>query len=155
MPDTSAGDESGGGRALGFRRTVSIIWPVVVLPVAIIGGLVVAQYAPDSVESFYTDQAVPFLIAFWIGSGFTMTWRLVGESMVADKTPPGIVAAVGIISAVIFLSMLGGVRLLWEDPWLFGVAVAPGFAMGRPLLDWALRLLRRRPQPAPSPERSD
>jgi len=148
LPDISSGDESGGGRALGFRRTARIVWPLWVLPAVVIGGLVAAQYAPDSVESFYTDKALPFLIAYWIGLGFTTTWRLVGESMAADNASPGIVAAVGILSALVLLSMLGGVKLLWEDPWLFGVAVAPGFAMARPLLGW---VLRRRPQPAPRP----
>ena len=131
-----------------FRRTVSLFWPLWLMPVVIGGGLVLSvQYAPDSIESFYTDTALPFLIASWIGLGFTTTWRLVRESALRENASPAIIAAVGILSAFILWSMLG-FNVLWEDPWIFGVAIAPGFALARPLFErW---LLRRAGQPTTS-----
>lgn len=119
---------------LDIRTRVRLILPLCALPILIIGGLAVTQYGPDSVESFYADTALPFLITYWIGLGFTNTWRLVREAARKDRTPPGVIAAVGVLSALTLLYMLGGVSALWEDPWLFGVAVAPGFALGTPLL---------------------
>jgi len=114
--------------------------PLWVLPAVIFLGLFVANSAPDAVESFYVDTVLPFLIACWIGFGFTEGWRHVRESMRLEGAPGGVVAATGVLSALVLLSMLGGVSLLWEDAWLFGVAVAPGFAMARPLLErWVLR----------------
>jgi hypothetical protein len=156
----SGPDDSGdGGRSLGFLRVASIVWPLWVAPIVIIGGLILAQYAPDWFESFYTDKALPFLITYWIGLGFTTTWRLLRESARAQNTPAGVVAAVGVLSALVLVYMLGGVRVLWEDPWIFGVAVAPGFALARPFL--ARLVVGHRSEPAasagasPSPERSD
>lgn len=113
--------------------------PLWVLPVVIFAGLFLANSAGGGIESFYADTALPFLIACWIGFGFTEAWRHVRESMHLEGAPAGLVAATGVLSALVLLSMLGGVSLLWEDPWLFGVAVAPGFAMARPLLErWVL-----------------
>jgi hypothetical protein len=127
-----------------FQRALGLFFsPLWVMPVLVIGGLVVASYAPGPIESFYTDTALPFLLSCWIGLGFTYVWRHVRESMLRDDSPPGVAAGVGILSALILLSMLGGIGLLWEDPWLFGVAVAPGFAMARPLLQ---RWMPGRPQ---------
>jgi hypothetical protein len=114
--------------------------PLWVMPVIIFLGLFLANSAPDGVESFYVDTVLPFLIACWIGFGFSEAWRHVRESMRLERTPVGVVAATGILSALVLLSMLGGISLLWEDPWMFGVAVAPGFAMARPALErWVLR----------------
>ncbi len=140
MSNTAPNGDAG-GTGPGFRRTVSIVWPLWLAPVVILGGLVLAvEYAPDSIESFYTDTAMPFLITYWIGLGFTTAWRLARESALRDNTPPGVVAAVGILSAVVLLYMLGGISVLWEDPWIFGVAVAPGFALARPFFErWLLR----------------
>ena len=109
--------------------------PLYVLPIAIFGGLFLAvEYAPHGVEDFYVDRALPFLIAVWIGAGFTFAWQVVRESMLREKASPWMVAAVGIGSALLLLSMFDGISLLWEDPWLFGVAIWPGLAMARPLL---------------------
>ena len=109
------------------------------MPIVVFGGLAASVYAPDPTESFYVDKALPFLITFWIGLGFTYTWRYVRDSAQGQPLPAATVAAVGVLSALILLSMLGGIGLLWDDPWLFGVAVAPGFAMARPLFErWLL-----------------
>jgi hypothetical protein len=154
---TGSDDKSGREQGLGFLRTASIVYPLWLFPIVVIGGLIAVQYAPDSIESFYADDALPWLVTYWIGMGFTTTWRLMGESARAQGTPAGIVAAVGVLSALVLLSMLGGIRVLWEEPWIFGVAVAPGFALARPLVGrW---LSGRRPQPAaasgPRPEPLD
>ena len=118
-------------------RALNPLW---VLPAVIILGLFLAQSAPDGIDSFYTGTALPFLITCWIGAGFTEAWRHVRDSMRVEGAPAGVIAATGVLSALVLLSMLGGVRLLWEDPWLFGVAVWPGFLMARPALErWVLR----------------
>ena len=119
--------------------SIFFFWPLWVMPVVVLGGQVAATNAPGPIESFYVDKALPFLITFWIGLGFTLTWRYISEPMRQQNVPPGILAAVGVLSALVLLSMLGGIRLLWEDPWLFGVGGAPGFAMARPLVErWLL-----------------
>ncbi len=120
--------------------SIFVFWPLWAMPVVVLGGLVAAiAYAPDTIESFYVDKALPFLITTWIGLGFTLTWRYITEPMRQQNVPPGIVAGVGVLSALVLLSMLGGIKLFWEDPWMFGVAVAPGFAMARPLFErWLL-----------------
>jgi hypothetical protein len=132
-----------GGRAVEGWSVRSLLGrvfnPLLVLPAVIFLGLFLANSAPDGIESFYADAILPFLIACWIGFGFTEAWRHVRESMRLEGAPAGVVAATGILSALVLLSMLGGVSLLWEDPWLFGVAVAPGFAMARPAFErWVL-----------------
>jgi hypothetical protein len=132
------GDSAPEGR---FVRSLlgRVFNPLWVLPAVIFLGLFLANSGPDGIESFYVDTALPFLIACWIGFGFTEAWRRVRESARLEGTPVGVVAATGILSALVLLSMLGGVSLLWEDPWMFGVAVAPGFAMARPALErWVL-----------------
>ena len=127
---------SEGSQASPPRGALRAALPLYVLPIAIFGGLFLAvEYAPDGVEDFYVEKALPFLIAVWIGAGFTFTWGVVRESMLRDKAPPWMMAAVGLLSALVLLSMLDGWTLLWEDPWLFGVAVSPGFAMARPLIE--------------------
>ncbi|HXG37054.1 MAG TPA: hypothetical protein VNL15_08805 [Dehalococcoidia bacterium] len=111
--------------------SVYILW---IMPVVIIGGIFLSVYGPHWLESFYLDTAMPFLITFWIGAGFAFTWRIVRQSMHQSNAPLGLVAAVGVLSALVLLSMLGGISILWEDPWLFGIAVVPGFEMALPLL---------------------
>jgi len=113
---------------------VLFFWPLWAMPVVVLGGLVLATYAPDPIESFYIDAGLPFLITFWIGLGFSYTWRYIRLSMPRESFTPAMIAAVGILSALVILSMLGGISVLWEDPWLFGVAVAPGFSLARPLV---------------------
>jgi hypothetical protein len=117
-----------------------VLNPLWVLPVVVILGLFLAESGPDAIGSFYTNTALPFLITCWIGFGFTEVWRRLREAARMEGTSQGVVAATGVLSALVLLSMLGGVRLLWEDPWLFGVAVAPGFSLAGPVLRrWLLR----------------
>jgi hypothetical protein len=105
------------------------------MPVVVIGSLVLAVgFAPDGVEDFYTDYAFPFLVSVWIGMGFIFAWDAVAHPLHADDAPPLLVGAVGVLGALVILSMLGGIRVLWEDPWIFGVAVAPGLRLALPLL---------------------
>jgi hypothetical protein len=130
----AAEDGTRAGGDLGFRRTASIVWPLLATPVAVIAGIVAVQYTSDTVESFYADDALPWIITYWIGLGFTTTWRLLSESARARNAPRGVIAAVGVLSAFVLLSMLGGVSVFWDDPWIFGVAIAPGLALARPLV---------------------
>lgn len=111
------------------RARLRIFAPVYVLAVAVVGGLVGAIQIGGSIEDFYVDRALPWLITAWIGAGFTSTWDMLAASAEASRAPRGVVAATGVLSAVVLLSMLGGISVLWEDPWIFGVAVWPGFRM--------------------------
>ena len=116
------------------------------MPLVVIGSLVLAVgFAPDGVEEFYTDYGFPFLVSVWIGMGFTYAWNVVAHPLRADEASPLVLGAVGVLGALVILSMLGGIRVLWEDPWIFGVAVAPGLRLGLPLLtDGLERTLGRR-----------
>ena len=118
-----------------------VLNPLWVLPAVIILGLFLAESAPDGIESFYVEKALPFLTMCWIGAGFTFAWRHVRESMSLGGASQGVAAATGILGALVLLSMLGGINVLWEDPWLFGVAVWPGFSMAWPALQ--RRVLRK------------
>jgi hypothetical protein len=106
----------------------------ILLPVAVIGGYVLAAAAGGFVEDAWEDFVGPFLITYWIGFGFTMTWDIVEESMHAERLPPLSMAIVGVLGALILLSMLGGVDALIDDPWLLGVAIAPGLRLAGPWL---------------------
>ena len=139
-------DGLGSGGSLG-NLLLRVLNPLWVLPAVIITGLFLTESAPDGIESFYMGTALPFLITCWIGAGFTSTWRRVRESMRLEGAPQGVIAATGVLSALVLLSMLGGVRLLWEDPWLFGVAVWPGFSMAGPALQRWLQGRSTRPAP--------
>ena len=70
--------------------------------------------------------------------GFTYAWDTVAHPLRSGAASPLVVAAVGVLGALVILSMLGGIRVLWEDPWIFGVAVAPGLRLGAPLLSRGL-----------------
>ena len=52
------------------------------------------------------------------------------HSLHADKASPNTVALTGLAVAVFMLMMLGGPAVLFENPWLFGVVVAPGIEPG-------------------------
>ncbi len=118
-----------------FRAALDTAVPLWVFPIVIFGGIILSERAPASLRDFYIETALPFLITVWIGAGFTFAWGVVRESMLREKAPRGMMAAVGILSALTLLSMLGGVSLMWEDPWLFGVAVWPGLNMARGLIE--------------------
>jgi hypothetical protein len=72
-----------------------------------------------------------FLITYWIGLGFTNAWDLLKDSV--HGASPTVIAITGALSALIILGMLGGPAVVVEDPWLFGVAVAPGLQLA---LSW-------------------
>ena len=104
----------------------------ILLPVAVIGGYVLTAEAGGFVEDAWEDYGGPFLITYWIGLGFTNMWYVVRESV--KDARPGVVA--GTVAAVLFVLLvpLGGIAALWEDPWLFGVLIAPGFDLILPYL---------------------
>jgi hypothetical protein len=103
------------------------------MPVIILGSVFLAAgssgFLPDLLGG-----ALPFMITFWIGSGFAFAWGTVRASMVADRAAPGVAAAVGILGALVMLSMIG-LKTVWEDPWIFGVAIWPGFVLAKPWLE--------------------
>jgi hypothetical protein len=113
-----------------IRRAVQAI----LLPVIVLGGDILLSGAGGFVEDAWEDFAGPFLITYWIGFGFTMAWDIVTESMRAEAASPTVVALTGLLSAVVILMMLGGPATLIEDPWLFGVAIAPGLRLAGPWL---------------------
>ncbi len=118
-----------------FGGVLDTAVPLWVFPIVIFGGIILSERAPAAARDFFMATALPFLITVWIGAGFTFAWRVVRESMLREKAPSGMMAAVGILSALTLLSMLGGISLIWEDPWLFGVAVWPGLNMARGLIE--------------------
>ena len=102
----------------------------ILVPVAVFGGYFLTSEAGGVLADAWDDFLGPFLITYWIGLGFTNMWYVVRES-VKDATP-GVVA--GTTAAVLFVLLfpLGGITTLWEDPWLFGVLVAPGLELVLP-----------------------
>ncbi|HEU0073926.1 MAG TPA: hypothetical protein VFS30_07925 [Dehalococcoidia bacterium] len=106
----------------------------ILLPVIVLGGYVLLGGAGGFVEDVWEDFAGPFLITYWIGFGFTMAWDIVTESMRTEAASPTVVGLTGLLSAVVILMMLGGPGALIEDPWLFGVAIAPGLRLAEPWL---------------------
>jgi RsiW-degrading membrane proteinase PrsW (M82 family) len=104
------------------------------MPFIVVGGFLLAYQLPDTLESLYDSFVGPFLFTYWIGLGFTSMWDTIRHQMLEQKFTPGMVAAVGALGALLTLSQLG-FDSLWHDPWLFGVAVAPGFAMLHPWLE--------------------
>lgn len=121
-------------------------WPLVILPAVVVGSIFVMPYFPDFVSDLYDDFGFEFLLSVWLGQGFAFTWSYLRASMHAEKFPPAMVAATGVLSGLVLLSMVG-FETLWEDPWLFGVAVVPGFQLARPYL---MSMLSGREQAAAS-----
>jgi hypothetical protein len=101
----------------------------IALPVVVLGGYVFLGGAGGFVEDAWEDAVGPFLITYWIGFGFTMAWDVVTESMHTEGASPTVVALTGGLTALVILMMLGGPGALIEDPWLFGVAIAPGLRL--------------------------
>jgi len=108
-----------------IRRYVELIGT----PAVIIGGYILFGSSGFFADA-WDDFAGPFLIAYWIGLGFTNTWDIVKESM--HGAPPLMLAFVGVAGGLILLGMLGGPEVLLTDPWLFGVAIAPGLQLALP-----------------------
>ena len=75
-----------------------------------------------------------FLFTYWIGLGFVITWEVVRHSLHSEKASPRTVALTGLAVVVFMLMMLGGPAVLFDDPWLFGVAIAPGIELAMPWL---------------------
>jgi hypothetical protein len=113
----------------------------VLVPVAVLGG-----YILSSMTGFISDAwdrfLGPFLITYWIGLGFTNMWQVTKASMKGFS--PGMAVATVAVIIFVLLGMLGGIQALIDDPWLFGVVIAPG-------LDLVLPYLRRRRETADSP----
>jgi RsiW-degrading membrane proteinase PrsW (M82 family) len=104
------------------------------MPFIVVGGFFLAYELGDPIESAYDGFVGPFLFTYWIGLGFTSVWDTIKQQMLEHRFTPGMMAAVGALGGLIILSQLG-FDTLWHDPWLFGVAVAPGFALLRPWLE--------------------
>lgn len=106
-----------------IRRYVELIGT----PVVVIGGYVLFSTSTGFLSDAWDNFVGPFLITYWIGLGFILTWDIVKESM--HGAPPGVAAFVGIVGGLILLGMLGGPQALIDDPWLFGAAIAPGLQL--------------------------
>jgi len=106
----------------------------ILVPAVLIGGYLFFS----SRDGFFADAwdgfVGPFLFTYWIGLGFVITWEVVRHSLHTDKASPRTVALTSLVVAVFMLMMLGGPAVLFEDPWLFGVAIAPGIELGLPWL---------------------
>jgi hypothetical protein len=102
----------------------------IALPVIVIGGFVLAGGSNGFFSDAWEEFLGPFLITYWIGLGFTNAWDLLKDSM--HGVSPTVIAVTGALSALLILGMLGGPAILIEDPWLFGVAVAPGLQLALP-----------------------
>lgn len=109
-----------------------IFAPVYVLAAVVAGGFLLSVKLGGSVERLYVDRVLPWLITTWIGAGFSCTWELVAKSADVSRAPKGVVALTGVLGAMVLFAMLGGVRALRDDPWLFGMAIWPGLRLATP-----------------------
>ena len=107
--------------------------PVYLFPFIIGAGIYLSVEGPDWFGDFFLDHALPWLFPMWIGAGFSFAWDVLSESASQPGTSKGVVAATGILSAVVIAWMLGFGTLL-EDPSLLGVAVFPGLRLAEPWL---------------------
>jgi hypothetical protein len=113
-------------------------WPLYLMPPLLAGLTIGAFLVGGFVLDLYEDFGFPFLITLWMGMGFGFAWDSVRYSMHAERMPPIVVAGTGILGALVLLSMIG-IDSLWEEPWLFGIAVWPGIQMARPFLGQVLK----------------
>lgn len=127
-----------------FRTRLRIFGPVWVMPPLVGGALVLAVETGGTFESLYVERMLPWLLTAWIGAGFTSAWETLRESARLQGTPPLVVAATAVLSALFILSQLGGVPVLWEDPWIFGAAIWPGIRLAGPLVFGATGIRRPR-----------
>jgi hypothetical protein len=109
-----------------IRRYVELIGT----PAVVIGGYVLFSGSHGLLADAWDGFIGPFLITFWIGLGFTTTWDVVRQELHGSSPKTLAIAGVGI--GLFMLMMLGGPRVLLDDPWLFGAAVAPGFELALP-----------------------
>ena len=106
----------------------------ILVPAVLIGGYLFFSPRAGFFADAWDGFVGPFLFTYWVGLGFVITWEVVRHSLHADKASPRTIALTGIAVAVFLLMMLGGPAVLLEDPWLFGVAVAPGVDLAMPWL---------------------
>jgi hypothetical protein len=106
----------------------------ILVPAVLIGGYIFFSSRDGILADVWDDFVGPFLFTYWVGLGFVITWDVVRHSLNADRASPRTVALTGIAVAVFMLMMLGGPSGLFEDPWLFGVAIAPGIELAMPWL---------------------
>lgn len=106
----------------------------VLIPAALIGGYVFFSSREGFFADAWEDFVGPFLVTYWIGLGFVVTWEVLRQSLHKDKASPRAIALWGIGLGLFMLMMLGGPAVLIRDPWLFGVAVAPGIELALPWL---------------------
>ena len=109
-----------------IRRYVEIIGT----PILVIGGYILLSGSSGFVSDAWDDFVGPFLITYWIGLGFVTTWDVVRQSL--HGASPTVAAVTGIAVALVILMELGGPQALIDDPWLFGVAIAPGLELALP-----------------------
>ena len=105
----------------------------------ITAGFMVAEYVPGHLSDVYVETVGPFLGGMWISLVFRGWWRRNQEQVLSLPAAQQYV----ILGFAGTLLLLGGVRLLWVDPFLFG-------PMMWPLVEIAWTLWRRS-QPASSP----
>ena len=106
----------------------------IAVPIVLIAGYVLFGSVGGALEDAWEDFAAPFLITYCIGLGFTIAWDVVRESASLGGASATVVALTGVLSALVIFGMLGGPQALIDDPWLFGVAIAPGLQLAGPLL---------------------
>jgi len=106
----------------------------ILVPAVLIGGYILFSSRGGFFADAWDGFVGPFLFTYWIGLGFVITWEVVRYSLHTDMASPRTVALTGLVVAVFMLMMLGGPAVLFEDPWLFGVAIAPGIELGLPWL---------------------
>jgi len=106
----------------------------IAVPLVVFGGYLFLGSAGGIVEDAWDSVIGPFLITYWIGLGFTIAWDVLTQSMHVEGASPTVVAVTGVLSAIVIFMMLGGIGALIDDPWLFGVAIAPGMRLAGPWL---------------------
>jgi hypothetical protein len=109
-----------------IRRYAEIIGT----PVIVIGGYILFGTSSGFLSDAWEDFVGPFLITYWIGLGFVTTWDVVRQSL--HGASPTVAAVTGILVALVILMELGGPQALIDDPWLFGVAIAPALELALP-----------------------
>jgi hypothetical protein len=95
-------------------------------PIVLAVGMYLSVNGPGWWNHFFTAHALGFLLAFWIGSGFSFMWWMLRDQ--ARQVPGGELSAAAIGLAGLLL--VGGLGLL-SDPSYLGVTVWPGLSLLR------------------------
>jgi hypothetical protein len=104
----------------------------ILVPVAVFGGYFLTPTAGGVMADAWDGFVGPFLITYWIGLGFTNMWEI-AKAELKDFSPRMAIVTV-VLVIFILLSTLGGPAALLDDPWLFGVVIAPGIDLILPHL---------------------